>query len=83
MGEKIEYETITVRIPKKIMSFLRETKTLTETPEEYLEYTIVDSVRADIDGGVFSDPERIAEGYGLQPVFQAIVNDTVDNSVGR
>lgn len=80
---EIEYETVTVRVPKRIMDFLRQHKALSTTAEEYIEYSIVDIVRSDIDGGVFSDPERIAEGYGLQSIFQEITNSMVDNGHGR
>lgn len=77
MTEEIEFETVTVKVPKKIMDFLRESKVLDSTPEEYLAYSIVESVRADMDGGVFLDPKALADVSGLNPIFKALVNDEI------
>lgn len=74
---EIEYETVTVKVPKRIMDFLRQNKALDMAPEEYLAYGIVDFVRADIDGGVFSDPKSIANGYRLNPVFKAVTETEI------
>jgi len=81
MAEKteIEYEQVTIRVPKKIMDFLRLMQKLNhETPEEYMAYNVVDMVRADIDAGdVFiPEPHEVAELNGLTPVFKEILGSS-------
>jgi hypothetical protein len=76
MGEEIEYETVTLKIPKRLMAFLRCN---TQTPvEQYLEYTIVESVRADVDAEVFAlGPREIAESANLNPIFKEITGTEI------
>ncbi len=74
MKEQIEFETVAGKVPKKIMAFL---KAFGENPEKYLEHVIVERVRADVDAQVFSDPHSVAEVFGLNQVFRAIVDDEV------
>jgi hypothetical protein len=78
--EPIEYETVTLKIPKKIMELLRDSETsLEETAIQYLERCVVDLVRADIetqDCFVLS-PRRLTERYNLDPVFKQITGITV------
>jgi len=74
--EKIEFEEITVKVPKLIIDFLRKhEKILGKTAQEYMERNIVDCVRADIDAGdVFVPvPEEVVEQHGLGPVFKAVL----------
>jgi hypothetical protein len=79
--EPIEYEMVTLNVPKNIMELLRDSeKSLEETPIQYLERCIVDLVRADIDAGdcFVSTPREIAERYKLDPVFKQITGITVE-----
>jgi len=46
MSEKIEYEEVTIKVPKPIMGFLRN---IGEKPQEWIEYQVFDSVRAHLD----------------------------------
>jgi hypothetical protein len=77
--EPVEYEQVTLRIPKKIMDFLRLTQKLNhEDPEKYLLHSLVDMVRADIDAGdVFvpevPEPAEVARIHGLTPVFKEVL----------
>ena len=70
MSEEIEYETVQVKVPKAIMVFLRDVLRDEREVKEYLEYSIIDSVRADIDNGnVFYEPNDVIKRYGLDKVF--------------
>jgi len=69
--EKIEFETVQVRIPKRIMDMLREHK---DDIDGYLTYSIVSFIRADLEAGVFADHEAIIEKFNLQPIFKAILD---------
>lgn len=77
--EPIEYETVTLKVPKKIMKLLRDTGYLGQTAEQYLEREIVDVVRADIEcGEAFTPtPPQLVEQYDLNPVFKEILDMTV------
>ena len=69
--EKIEFETVQVRIPKRIMDMLRKYK---DDIDGYLTYSIVSFIRADLETGVFADFEDIIKEFNLQPIFKAILN---------
>ena len=73
MSEEIEYETVSVRLPKAIMDLLRD---YVENPEEYLSVNIIASVKADIDAdfcsggkGAIISYEKFLKRYGLNKVF--------------
>jgi len=77
---KIEYETVTLKVPKAIMKLLRDSeKSLEETATEYLEHSLVDMVRADIETQdcFVPTPRGIVELYNLDPVFKEITGITV------
>lgn len=69
MSEKIEYETITVKVPKVVMDFLRKTQ---DNTTEALEYAIVDHTRAEMES--MPGTEYIGV-LGLKPVFYAVLGD--------
>lgn len=79
--EPIEYETVTLKVPKKIMKLLRDSEmSLEESAIQYMERCIVDIIRADIetqDCFVLS-PRRLVEKYNLDPVFKEIIGITVE-----
>jgi hypothetical protein len=56
-------EKVTIELPKFVMDFVRKTK---EKPKEALEYTIVDCVRAEIEG---MTSEQWAELFKLKNTF--------------
>jgi hypothetical protein len=77
---EIEYEQVTIKVPKAIMKFLRDReKNMDQTAKEYIEYNIVHIVNSDIRAGdVFvSDPEELADSWKLNPVFKAIIDDEI------
>jgi hypothetical protein len=77
---KIEFEEVTLKIPKAIMKLLRDNeKSLEETAIEYLEHSLVDMVRADIETQdcFVPTPRGIVERYNLDPVFKEITGITI------
>ena len=70
---EIEYETVTLRIPKKIMDFLRSMeKPWNQTPTEYLEYQLIDEVRADLEAAT---GEEFIAWFDLATVFYQVLGD--------
>jgi hypothetical protein len=79
--QEIEFENVTIKVPKLIMDFLRgREKDMDETAKEYIEYNVVQIVDSDIRAGdVFvQSPKEAAEGWKLNPVFRAIINDEIE-----
>jgi hypothetical protein len=78
--QEIEFENVTIKVPKLIMDFLRgREKDMDETAKEYIEYNVVQIVNSDIRAGdVFVlDPEELADSWKLNPIFKAIINDEI------
>lgn len=65
--EKIEYESVTVKVPKRIMRFL---KAFYGDPEEWLEYRIVEVINSRIDA---IDKDHVIDCFNLGPVFENIL----------
>jgi hypothetical protein len=64
------FETLTVKVPKLVMDFIRK---IEDDPIKYIEFSTVDSVRADIES---MKGEEWAEFFHLQPIFAEILNDS-------
>lgn len=78
MNEKIEYEKITIEVPKAVMDFLRYIETITgDTPEHDIEWNIVENVRARADSDLYvkapKTPKELVDQFNLNPVFQTIL----------
>jgi hypothetical protein len=70
--EIIEYETVSLKVPKKVMNWLRALEKGTqESPIEQLEYIILDEVRASIDGVT---GKELIDWFGLDPIFLQLLN---------
>ena len=67
--QSIEYESVTVKVPKIVMDFYRK---IESNPIEALEYSIVDSARAQIEG---MEGEEWIEIFGLKSVFHELLGD--------
>jgi len=85
ISEKIDlnsdfYEKISVKLPTPIMNLLRDAQSITgDTPEQDLEYAIIDSVRARVDSGQFFPTRKdLADKYNLNPIFKTILDCTVE-----
>lgn len=76
---QIEYETVTVKIPKQVMELLRFSQIAFKmTPTEYIEYNILELVRADLDSGEFlPSGKELADKFNINPIFKEILNDEV------
>jgi len=66
---KVETVEITVKVPKLAIEYLGK---IYGNAVEWLEYAIVDCVRADIDA---IDPERLVDMFGLKPVFKTLLRN--------
>lgn len=78
--QEIEYETVAIKVPKRIVDFLRaHEKDMNMTAKEYIEYNVVCIVRADIDAldVFFPSAKEVADGWKLNSIFKAIVNDEI------
>jgi len=75
----IEYESISIEVPKQVMELLRASESILEmSPKEWIEYYLVDAVRSSIDSDMFTDsPKELADKFSLTPVFKEILDTTV------
>ena len=70
---KIEYETVTLKIPKKLMDWLRSMeKAEGKTTEQQLEYDIVDHQSANIEA---LTGQELIEIFELAPIFYELLKD--------
>jgi hypothetical protein len=79
-SEQIEYEQVSIRVPRSIMKLLRDSeKALEMSPQEYIECSVVRIVRADLDvGDIFiARGKQILKEYRLNGVFKALIDDPV------
>ena len=78
--ERIKYEQVSIQVPRAVMQLLRDSeKILGMPPQEYLEWSVIRIVRADLDvGDIFNAGVKQTLGeYGLNSVFKAVINDPV------
>lgn len=69
----IEYETVTLKIPAKLMDWLRSMeKAEGKTPIQQLEYDIVDRLRADIEA---LTGQELIELFELAPTFYELLEN--------
>ena len=69
----IEFEQITIKVPKQAMTYLRfRAQKDKDTVEAQIEYALLDSVRAQID--LFGE-EFAVYAAGLGPVFYELLGD--------
>lgn len=70
---KIEYETVTLKIPTKLMDWLRSMeKAEGKTAIQQLEYEIVDHLRASIEA---LTGQELISLFELAPIFYEILED--------
>ena len=76
---EIEYEQVTLNIPKKIMKWLKNYETVTsETPKEWLEYAVVESVRSTLEANGFTPtPKWQADNFSLNPIFKELTGTEI------
>jgi len=66
----IEYEEITIKVPKQVMDLLRfACKTDGDTPKDYIERNVLDAVRADIDADALIQNTDLIKMFELKPIY--------------
>lgn len=72
-AEKIEFEKVTVKLPKRVMDYLHAMEKLYgRSAVEMLEYDIVEALRCELEG---MTGETIIKMFNLEPVFKAVLTD--------
>lgn len=74
--KNIEFEQVTIQVPKNVMNLLRAYSKhgLGMTANEYLECSVLQAVRADLDvGDVFTlEPQEIMNQYDLNTTLSIL-----------
>jgi hypothetical protein len=69
----IEYEAVTIRVPKLVMDYLRSMeKAYNMSAVEQIEHDFVDSVRAELESMTGS---VLMEIWNLRPVFKTVLGE--------
>ena len=69
MSEKTEYVEVTLRLPKGLLEFLEDMKACFDcSVKEYMEYSLIDTLRAQIDADFVFSPtvERVSKRYEIK-----------------
>lgn len=66
-NQTIEYETVQLKIPKNIMNLLRDF--LEQPVNKYLEYSIIETVKADLEADELISHRKLVEKYKLQDIL--------------
>lgn len=76
---EIEYEEVTIQVPKQVMEFLKSVEAIIEmTAKEWIERSTVDNVRAGIDSEEFlQTPEQMANQFKLNPIFKELTGTMI------
>lgn len=72
MNDKIEFQEVTVKVPKKITHYIENV--LGQTVKAFLEYSVVDSIRADLESRT---GKTLAEVMELQDVFMVVLGEKI------
>jgi hypothetical protein len=67
MGKQIEYETLTLRLPKTVVDYVTR---MYGNPVKWLEYYVVDWLRIDVEN---KDGDELKEIFRLESAFQAVL----------
>jgi hypothetical protein len=75
MSEKVEYVPVTIKVPRKLLTFLEAMakQGIIESLQNYLEYSIIEAVQADINTDDVFHPsfEQLIKRYDLGETFKA------------
>lgn len=77
---EIEYESVTVKIPKNIMDLLRYAQKLTnESPQSFIEYYTVENIRSLMDSnGILPTSKQLNEQFSLNKIFIEILDSPLE-----
>jgi hypothetical protein len=78
-AKTIEYEQVSIKIPKAVMDLLRFAQPFGGTVEEELEYAIIENVRSRLDSGEFLTGKELADIFKLNPIFNSVLGDPFTN----
>lgn len=67
--QKLEYEDLSIQLPKQIMSFLRKTE---DDPQDYIEHAVVDYVKMQLET---MTPSILISRFDLAIVFYEFLED--------
>jgi hypothetical protein len=67
MGKQIEYEELTLRLPKAVVNYVTR---MYGDPVKWLEYYVVDWLKIDVEN---KDGDELKELFNLEPAFQAVL----------
>jgi len=67
MRTQVEYEVLTLRLPKAVVEYVRR---LYGDPVEWLEYFVVDWLRIDVEN---KNGDELKALFNLEPAFQAVL----------
>ncbi len=75
----IEYEPVTINVPKSVMDLLRfSASVLEQTPKEWLEYAVMDEVRAGLDANEFlPNAFALVKKFNLNPTLEELIGDPI------
>ncbi len=66
----IEFEQVTIKVPKPVMEFLRQTDCDNQGPEAWIEWHVVDAVRAYLDA---VKADELRDWFNLGPTFSKVL----------
>ncbi len=67
----IEYEQVTINVPKQVMELLRYAEPLNGTPQSWIEYCVSDNVRAGLESGEFLPSSyELTQQFKLTPILE-------------
>jgi len=67
MGKQIEYEALTLRLPRAVVDYVTR---IYGDPVKWLEYFVVDWLRIDVEN---KNGDELKELFNLGPAFQAVL----------
>jgi hypothetical protein len=69
---ELEFESVTLQVPKKVMELLRFCENASGTsPKEYIEnYVIVQMISADLEAGCLIQLKDLIKKFDIEPVFE-------------
>jgi len=79
---EIEYEAVTIKVPKNIMDLLRYAQKLTnESPELFIEYYTVGTIRSLMEtNGILPSSQELNEQFNLNKIFTEILDNPLTQS---
>ena len=68
----LEFEQVTIKVPKLIMDFLRQTDVDNKGPADWIETKVVEAVQSYLEA---VEPPELRDWFKLGPVFKKILGN--------